>query len=67
MEISYDVKAKQSGNSVSYQVAANDIMEALDKAHQEADKIFGYQPGDYNNRPTVDVKETKIKDNGGEV
>lgn len=66
MEISYDVKAKQSGNSVSFQVAANDIVEALDKAHKEADKIFKYQYGDSTSRPTVDVKETKIKDLGGD-
>jgi hypothetical protein len=60
LEISYDVKAKQSGNSVTFMVAANDIEEALEKAHIEADRIFNYRLGDPS-RPTVDVKVTKIK------
>lgn len=63
MEIAFDVTARRYEDSVQYQVSANDIKEALKKAHSEANNIFDYQG--LGDEPKVSVKEAKIKDNGG--
>ncbi len=47
--------AKQYGDSVEFDVAAGDPKEALDKARQEARRIFGYEQGDAV-APAVSVK-----------
>lgn len=55
----FKVTAKQSGNSVQYEVEADNAKEALSVAKDEARKIFDYQLGD--EMPTVSVKPVKIK------
>jgi hypothetical protein len=56
----FKVTAKQSGNSVQYEVEAADAKEALLVAKVEARKIFDYQLGD--EMPTVSVKPVKNKE-----
>ena len=58
----YQVTAKQRGNSVQYQIEAKDTGDALTKALDEANRIFGYKPAAIGDtKPTVSVKPLKEK------
>ena len=54
----FDVTAKQLGNKAQFSVNAADIALALERAHQEANRIFKYTGKGVE--PTVEVKPMKI-------
>ena len=56
----FDVTARQHGNTVRFQVEADDVKDALGKALVEADKIFDYHTGD--DHAKVSVKMSKHQD-----
>ena len=55
----FDVKAKQYGNSISYEVEAFDIKGALKAALKDAKDYFDYKDGVGVPEPTVSVKPSK--------
>jgi len=59
--LDYKVVAKRYGDSVEFEVAADNIGEAYTEAKAEANKIFAYKTGDAN-APTVSVKPVPEED-----
>lgn len=57
----FDVTAKQSGNSVKYQIEikGDDLKDALSEAVKEAKRIFDYKVGIGVAEPTVSVRKSK--------
>lgn len=57
----FDVTAKQSGNSVKYQIEipGDDLKDALSVAVKEAKRIFDYKVGIGIAEPTVSIKRSK--------
>lgn len=56
----FKVVAKQYGNSVEFEIEANDNKDALSVAKQEARNLFDYQG--IGDEPTVSVKPIKVKE-----
>jgi len=57
----FKVIAKQYGNSVEFDIDAQDSKEALSVAKTEARNLFDYQG--VGDEPTVSVKPIKVKEN----
>jgi len=59
LELAYHVTARHNGNTVEFQVMADDEQQALDRAHEEANRIYRYEEG-FGDAPTVHVKKSKV-------